>query len=158
MNEIILETIKWTAPEYTHREHDNDWFWTIGAITVVACGLAIWFGSYVFAIFLFVSGFCLIMFTARPPQNLDFAIETRGLTIGKDFHEWKSIKSFNIKEPEKEEYAKLIIETGKHFLPIYTLPLPKDLIPTVRTELKKIVTSSEIDESRTMLFAERLGF
>jgi len=158
MNEIVLETIKWTAPEYSHKEHDNDWFWTIGVVTIAACIIAIWLGSFIFAIFLFISGVCLFAFTARPPQILNFTIETKGLSVEKDFYPWKEIKSFNTKEKEDGEFYKLIIETNKNFLPIHTILMPKEITSTVKNELKKIINHSEIDESRTIIFAEKLGF
>jgi len=94
----------------------------------------------------------------RHPQNVTYIIETKGLTMGKDLHEWKSIKSFNIKNNEKDIFAKLLIETSKHFLPIYTIPLPKEKVEEVKETLLKVATRSEINESQSMLFMEKLGF
>jgi len=158
MDEIKINTIEWSAPEYSHKERDNDWFWAIGLITIIACGIAIWLHNYIFAVFLAISGCCLIMFTLRHPPDVKYLIETKGLTMGKDLHTWKSIKSFNVKNNDKDEYAKLLIETSKHFLPIYTIPLPKNLIDEVKDTLLKVTTRSEIDESRSMVFMEKLGF
>ena len=94
----------------------------------------------------------------RPPQEVTFIVETKGLTMGRDLHIWKSIKSFNIKDDESYTYAKLLIETGKHFLPIYTLPLPKDKINEMKETLLKVIPKSDINESQSMLFMEKLGF
>ncbi|MFA5773530.1 MAG: hypothetical protein WC908_02555 [Candidatus Paceibacterota bacterium] len=158
MDEIKINTIEWSLPEYSHKERNNDWFWSLGLITIIACGIAIWLHNYVFAVFLLISGCCLIMFTMRHPQNVTYIIETKGLTMGKDLHEWKSIKSFNIKNNEKDIFAKLLIETSKHFLPIYTIPLPKEKVEEVKETLLKVATRSEINESQSMLFMEKLGF
>jgi hypothetical protein len=158
MDEIKINTIKWSAPEYTHKERDNDWFWALGLITIVTCGIAIWLHNYVFAIFLFVSGASLIMFTLRHPQDANFIIETKGLTMGKDFHTWKSIKSFNVKNNEADPFGKLLIETSKKFLPIYTIPFPKELESEIKETLLKVLSRTEIDESKSMVFAEKLGF
>lgn len=158
MDEIIIDTIEWSAPEYSHKERNNDWFWTIGLITIIGCVIAIWLHNYIFAIFIFISGGCLIMFTMRPPQEVTFTIETKGLTLGRDFHTWKSIKSFNIKNNERDFYAKLLIETSKHILPIYTIPLPKEKVNEVKETLLKIIPRSELNESQSMLFMEKLGF
>lgn len=158
MDEIQLNTISWSAPEYTHKERGNDWFWAIGIITVVACGIAIWLHNYVFAIFLLVSGGSLIMFTLRHPQDVTYTIETNGLSMGKDLYEWKVLKSFNIKKNDNGDYAKLLIETSKYFLPIYTIPLPKENIEEVKESLLKVLSKSEIDESKSMVFMEKLGF
>lgn len=158
MDEIKINTIEWSAPEYTHKERSNDWFWAIGLVTLIACGIAIWLHNYVFSIFLFISGVTLIMFTLRHPQDVTYIIETDGLTMGKDLHTWKSIKSFNIKKNDSDDYAKLMIETSKYFLPIYTIPLPKDMIDSTKETLLKVIPRSEIDESKSMVFMEKLGF
>ena len=158
MDEIKLNTISWSAPEYTHKERGNDWFWTIGIVTIVACGIALWLHNNVFAIFLLVSGGCLIMFTLRHPQDVIYIIETKGLSMGKDLYEWKGLKSFNIKNDDKSEYAKLLIETSKYFLPIYTIPVPKEQSEEVKQTLLQVLPRSEIDESKSMVFMEKLGF
>ena len=158
MDEIIINTIEWQAPEYSHKERDNDWFWTIGLITIVACGIAVWLHNYVFAVFLLISGASLILFTFRPPHDVTYKIETKGLTMGKDLYEWKVIKSFNIKKNEKDIYDKLMVETSKYFLPIYTIPLPKELMSEVKENILKVIPRSEIDESKSMVFMEKLGF
>ena len=158
MDEIKLNTISWQAPEYTHKERGNDWFWTIGIVTIVACGIALWLHNNVFAIFLLVSGGCLIMFTLRHPQDVTYTIETKGLSMGKDLYGWKGLKSFNIKNDDKSEYAKLLIETSKYFLPIYTIPVPKEQAEEVKQTLLQVLSRSEIDESKSMVFMEKLGF
>jgi uncharacterized protein YceK len=158
MDEIKIDTIQWSAPEYSHKERNNDWFWALGIITVIACGIAIWFKNNIFAIFILLSGCSLIMFTLRQPKDASYTIETKGLTMGKDLHTWKSIKSFNIKNNEDAPYVKLLIETSNYFLPIYTIPLPKELENSTKESLLKIISRSEIDESKAMVFVEKLGF
>jgi len=158
MDEITLNKIEWSVPEYSHKERGNDWFWTIGLITLVACGIAIWLHNYVFAIFLLISGCSLIMFTLRHPQEVTYMIETKGLSMGKDLYQWKGLKSFNIKNIETEPYSKLMIETSKYFLPVYTIPVPKDLEMKVKETLLLVIPRSEIDESKSMIFMEKLGF
>ena len=158
MDEIQINTITWSAPEYTHKERGNDWFWAIGVVTIVACGIAIWLHNYVFAIFLLTSGGCLIMFTLRHPQDVNYSVETKGITMGKDLYDWKKIKGFNIKKNDNDIFAKLLIETTKYFLPVYTIPLPKDMTEEMKETLLQIIPRSEIDESKSMVFMEKLGF
>ncbi len=156
MEEIILETVEWQAPEYTHKKRSTDFLWTIGLIALLASGVAFWFTSYIFAIFILISGACLIMFTIREPEEINFSIKTEGLMVGKDKHEWKSIKGFNIKSGEP--YGKLLIETSKYFLPVYTIPIPSSLIDKAKESLLKVIPNIEIMESGSMAFAEKIGF
>ncbi len=154
-----MRTIEWQAPEYNHTPRTADFFWAIGLVTLMACGIALYFANYVFAVFILISGACLILFTIREPENMNFIIETEGLTIGKDKYEWKDIKSFNIKKSDKgQDNAKLLIETSKYFLPIYTIPVPSSLLSEVSNSLLKIIPKTELQESHSMLFAEKLGF
>ena len=157
-DEVIIDKVEWSAPEYTHRERTNDWFWTVSVLTIVACGFALWSQNYIFAIFLALSGLCLIIFTVRHPREVDHMIETKGFTMGKrDFYEWKKIKGFNVKDGPDDRYVKLLIETTGHFLPIHTIPVPKDKIAEVKMNLFKLIPKIDIDESQSTIFAEKIG-
>ena len=154
--EIILEEINWTTPEYDHKERNADWFWAIGIITVIAFGIAIWFHNYLFSIFILISGACLILFSIRPPLDIDFSISTGGFKMGKDLYEWKKINGFNIKKNPGD--PKLLIETSSKFLPIYTISIPEELIPNIKESLEKVTKRKELEESLSMKFMEKLGF
>jgi hypothetical protein len=158
MDEIKIETVTWTAPEYMHKDHSNDWFWTIGLIALVGCIIAIWFESYVFAIFIFISGVSLIMFTVKQPRIFKFTMDSKGIKVDNEKFQWENLKSFNIKEVDTGDFNKLMIETNKSFLPIYTFLIPKEKMGIIKKEVIKIIKKSEIDESRTIQFAEKIGF
>jgi hypothetical protein len=156
MEDVTIETIEWQAKEYNHKEKSVDFLWAIGLAALVACGVAIYMGNYVFAIFILVSGGCLIMFSIREPENVNFAVKTEGVVVGKDTYGWKSLKGFNI--IKGEPYGKLLIHTSKYFLPIYTIPLPSGIKDHVKESMLKFIPQAEIEESRSMQFAEKIGF
>ncbi len=156
MEETLFAPIEWSAPEYTHKERNADWFWTIGLVALVGAILALWFHNYVFAIFILISGACLIMFTLRPPQITTFTVKTESLLIGKDEYLWRNIKGFNIKSGNP--YGKLIILTSKKFLPVYTIPFPQAVADQLREALPKVTEPLDLQESQSMVFAEKIGF
>lgn len=156
MEEIIIEKIEWSAPEYRHKEKSVDFIWTIGLVALVSCIIALWLKNYLFSVFIFISGACLILFSIRPPSDVNFSIETDGISLGKDKYDWKKIKFFNIKKNKDE--ALLLIEIDKYLLPIYTIPLPLDKADQVRTSLLKVLEMKELEESKSMIFMEKLGF
>lgn len=92
----------------------------------------------------------------RTPQEIEFKIETKGLSMGRDNHNWKEIKGFTILRDEP--YAKLLVETSKKFLPIYTIPLPPELVDQTKETLLRVIPSIELHESPSMKFMEKLGF
>jgi len=155
-DEVNIEPISWQAPEYDHKEKSVDFLWAIGLIALAAAGVAIWRDNNVFAIFILVSGFVLIMFSVRPPQEIEFSISNDGLKAGKDLYPWKSLKGFNA--IDGNPYGKLLVETSKYFLPVYNIPVPADIFEDVRDVFKNIVEKKEIEESRSALFMEKLGF
>ncbi len=156
MEEIIINKIEWKAPEYKHKEKSIDFLWAIGSIALVMCGFALWQGSYLFAIFIVISAFSLILFSVRPPLDIVFTIETSGLSLGKDKYEWKNIKGFHINKYEDE--AKLLIEINKYLLPIYTIPVPLEKVDDIRENLIKVTPNIDLEESKSMKFMESIGF
>ena len=157
MDEIILNKIEWTTLEHEHKEHSVDWFWALGIIILVSMGITIWLKNYLFTIFILISGCSLILISIRRPQEINFIIGTKGLSMGTNFYSWKEIKGFNIIRGELID--KLLIETIKNFLPVYTITLPKELTQEVKESLLKIIPSNDaIKESPSMQLMEKLGF
>lgn len=154
--EVTINTIEWTALEHNHREHSVDWYWSVGLIILAVCIIAIWTKSYLFAIFVVVAGASLLLLNLKHPEEIEFSVETSGLKLGKDKYEWERLKSFNIRKIEGEN--KLLIETTKHFLPVYTIPLPEEIVSEIKDALLKFIPQSELNESQSLLFMEKLGF
>lgn len=156
--EIILETIEWESPEYIQRDHNNDWFWGLGLITLLSVIIAIWKGNYVFGIFLFLAGFSLILFSIKKPEIVKNKIETKGLTTRGAFYQWNFLRSFNIKTNENNTYFKLLIETNKKFLPIITILTPIDLLDKTEDNLSQVIKRSSVDETGSTVFMDKIGF
>lgn len=156
MEEIIIDKIEWSAPEYKHKEKSMDFLWAIGLGAIIMCGLALWLSNYLFAVFIIISGASLILFSVRHPQEVHFSIETSGVTLGKDKYPWKMVKFFDIKK--EDDYSVLLIELNKNLLPIYTIPIPLDEIPRIKESLLKVIPYKEMEESKSMKFMEKIGF
>ena len=157
MEEIIIDPIKWSAPEYAHKERSVDWFWTIGLITIIGAGIALWMSDYLFGFFILTAGASLILFNYREPHEIEFKIETNGMTINNVKYQWKELKGFNIKNKDEEEYDKLLIETSKKFIPIFTILLPKESTDEVKEALTKIIPRLDLEESQSVQFLDKIG-
>jgi hypothetical protein len=156
VEETAINRIEWHAPEYDHQEKSPDFLWTVGIAAGVVCILALWFHNYVFAIFVLISGVCLIFFSTREPHIMHFIIDNEGINLGRDTHPWKTITGFNLIEHDSR--TKLIILTTKRFMPMYTIPLPNELSQEIKESLLKKVPLIELEESASMKFMEKLGF
>ena len=98
----------------------------------------------------------LIVFSTIHPKECSFEINKDGIFIDKDLFIYKNIKGFKILDANP--YSKLIIETNKYFLPIYMIPVPHGLEEEVYTTLLQIITETEIDETHSSRFMEKIGF
>ena len=157
MEEKNIEKLEWMIFEYEQKEHSVDWYWTISIITLVSIGLAIWAHNYLFAVFILISCFSLILINVRAPNEITFVIDNDGIIMGKEVHPWKSLKGFHV--TKGVHYDKLLIETNKKFLPIYRINLPKDLTPKIKRDLLIFIpNNSDLKESRSMQLMEKLGF
>jgi hypothetical protein len=87
---------------------------------------------------------------------MEFRIESQGITIGPDTYPWQKIVGFTIKRGDP--YAKLLIQTSRHFLPVFTIPVPPDLVVPIRDSLEKVAPTIQLEESSSILFMEKLGF
>lgn len=157
MEEIVIEKTEWTAPEYSHKDRSIDWFWSVGILAFLGAIVAVWFHGYIFAIFIILSGASLIFFNAREPEMINFSIGTEGFIVKKEKHTWKEIQGFSIKEKSDEEYDKLLLLTSKKFLPVYTIPFPKEIRNVLDESLKKVSKKIELEESRSMAFMDKIG-
>jgi uncharacterized membrane protein len=156
MDEVTIERLEWSAPEYSHKVRSIDFFWAIGLASMIGAALAVWMHDFLFAVFILVSGFCLVLFYHREPKDIDFVIETSGITLGRTVYPWKSIMGFHIKKDEP--FAKLMIATDRKFLPIHTVALPPELIGRVKAAFLKVVPDIDMEESQSTLFMEKIGF
>lgn len=151
-----INKIEWKALEYERKEHSIDWFWTIGIITVVSSVSAIWMHNYMFGVFILISGFCLILLSTQEPRELSYSLSNKGLTVENNIYLWKSLKGFDMKKGEGK--VKFLIEVDKYFLPKYTFFVPNELADEVKNSMMKFIPKIEIEESKSIMFMEKLGF
>lgn len=151
-----IEPHTWSGPEYAHTEKSMDFFWAIGLISVLAFIVAVIFKSYVFGIFLLVSGASLIYFYIRPPQEVTFTITGESINIAGKEYLYKDLKGFMVKR--NSPWSKLLIMTDSKFLPILTLPLPSESDKEAYNILIQFLPELPLTESPSMQFMEKLGF
>ncbi len=150
------QSLRWNAPEYNHKPKNADWIWGIGLVALAGAVISFILGNYFFGIFIILSGIMLIVFSTIHPKECSFEINKDGIFIDKDLFIYKNIKGFKIRDANP--YSKLIIETNKYFLPIYMIPVPHGLEEEVYTTLLQIIPETEIDETHSSRFMEKIGF
>lgn len=146
------ELLSWEAPEYFHHQRTNDWYWWTGLVAFVIFGIAVWQGSFLFAILVLISWFTVVLYAIRPPQIVVFTLTDKGVLIKNPHSEetkmypWAELKSFWIfyKPPIQEE---LSIISKKSLMTHIKLPLGDMNPDQVKNIVKQFLTEEEQKES-----------
>ena len=150
------EPITWQAHEYVYREKSTDWYWAVGIITVSMAITAILFNNVLFAVFILLAFFTLMLYSKRRPELLDVKIDERGIQEGNLRYHYSSIESFWVEDRYGE--TKLIMKSKKKAMPYITIPI-FDVDPNeVRNHIKKHVREEEHAEPLAKQIMEYLGF
>jgi hypothetical protein len=152
-----LSFIKWEAQEYEYVPKSNNWFWTVGIISVGAATASLLLGNFLFAILMLIAGFAIILSGARKPRKIAFSFTSQGLQIGKRLFPYENLRSFWIHyEPPHKKL--LTIELKKFFMPAISIPLG-DINPNlVREHLLKFLKEERREESFIQTIIRFAGF
>lgn len=148
--------ISWIGPEYIQKEKGSEWY---SAVTIVAVGIiisAILLNNYIFAVFILLAAFTLILFASKKPKNLEVKINEQGILFDKYFYPWNVLESFWIEE--NATHFKLILKSKKILMPYITVPISQDKIPETQEFLRNYLTEEQLHEPVLHRLMEYIGF
>ena len=154
MNNRDLQ-ITWRAPEYDHRNKSTDWFWGVGIIGVVSAVVAIVLGNLLFGIFIIIGTFALVLQALRVPKTVEFSVTERGIQIDKTLYPYGTLESFWITDDEPQ---KLLVKSGKVFMPIVTIPISGVDSEMLREYILDFLDEEEQTEPLSQHLMEYIGF
>ena len=150
-------SIRWSAQEYIYKKKSPDWFWVVGIIAVAIAIISLLYNNILFALFVVLGAFTLMMYAAKQPRVVSFSVDEQGIKINNASYPFLSIKSFWIHRYETGDV--LIIESGKALTPYFHIPITKDASTEhIREILLKNLPEKEHRESLSETIMEYLGF
>lgn len=156
-----METITWSVPEYETRPHTNDWYWGVGLILLVAFGLTVYWGNYLFGVLLIIGIGSLLYFNTRTPREMEITLGERGIKINENLNLYKDIEAFWIEEENAlpEGHTRhLLIKTNRRVMPLVAIPLGDVPEQKIKEKLSPVIKLEELSESKTHHLFELLGF
>ena len=119
------EPLTWQSIEYI--QHDKSPIWYIGFVSVVIIlmAVALWLGSWTFAVLVPVMAVALMVYSHRPARQLQYALSDKGLYINDQLHPMGEFKSFGVVN-EGELHALTLIPV-KRFRPSLTVYFPLEV-------------------------------
>jgi hypothetical protein len=151
------DSLKWQAPEYHHYERSTDWFWAVGIITICIAILAFIFDNALFGILILLSAGILIFYVFRKPEDVEYEINKRGITVGKELHPYMTIESFWVETRNNIE-PKIILKSKKSFIPYIIIPVHDESADEVASVLRNFLEEKELSEPMAHKVMEYLGF
>ena len=137
---------QWSALEYEYFPKSADWFWMVVILTLSIAVASFILGNFLFGVLIFVSGFGIILFGLRKPQNVFFSITGRGVQIKDKLYSYNGLESFWIyyNPPVQKQ---LSLKSKKIFMPSIQIPLGDADPNIVRNFLLKFMPEKEYSES-----------
>ena len=136
----------WEAPEYIHYDKGTDWYWWAGLVAVILLGLAIWQGSFLFGVLVLIGWFTVVLYAAKKPRTISFALSEKGVLVEKTIYPWNSLKSFWIfyNPPIHKE---LSLKSKKNIMPYIKIPLGDADPDKIKEIVSKFLPEDEQQES-----------
>ena len=90
------QEIEWEAEEYVVQDHNTIWFILLGIVTVILCGLTIWFQNWTFLAVIVVAVFAILVRVFMPPRKIHYSMTEDTIIEGGNIHNFSEFKSFAI--------------------------------------------------------------
>lgn len=154
MKNVLLS---WSALEYDYITKSSQWYWAVGILTLALVTVAVLIQSFLFAIFIVLTGFTIALYGAKRPRIIDFSLTHRGIQIAERLYLYDTLKSFWIHydPPRKKE---IDIISKKMLMPHITIPLGSTDPNKARAILVRTLKEEESQESLSEIIAKYLGF
>ncbi len=133
--------IIWNALEYPVREKTTDWYWALGIMAVAGAVASYILGNILFSILIILGAFTVAVYGARRPHMVEFEIDRRGVRAGATLYPHSSLASFWV--VERAEESKILLQSGKVFMPYVIIPLGEENPEIVREVLLNYIKEEE---------------
>lgn len=119
------DAIQWQAPEYLQHARTPLWyvgFWSVVIILMAIAAFVI--RSWSFVILVPVMAAALVIYSHRPPRQLNYVLSTKGLYINDQLHPLSEFRSFGV--IQEDNWPALMLIPVKRFRPGMTVYFPQE--------------------------------
>lgn len=122
--------VRWQASEYIQRDKSFGWYVIFVLVTLGLMALAIFvMKTFTFALLIPVMAVALLVYSRRPPRQIDYVLSRQGLHINEKLYPFADFKGFTIIHGD-DEYSIMLIPT-KRFRPGVSVYFPEDAGETI---------------------------
>jgi hypothetical protein len=126
---------EWQGQEFEFVPKSNNWYWTVGILSVGSAIAAFVINNILFGIILLLAGGTTALLGSRRPALHTFRMTDRGIHVGEQLFAYDNILQFAIDEHEPK---KLLFELKQGLVKVITIPLDNTDHRAIRTEFKNM--------------------
>lgn len=153
-----MEILEWDTLEYESGEKNADWFWLIGAITIVIITISIFFKNILLAVIMVIGVLTIIIYEFKAPKIIKVKLSNKGIQIRNELYPYEKIKSFWIDQRKDYKSPILIIHYDRLVFPSIHLHLGSMPVEQVRDYLLEHLEEQEHEPSFSEAVADFFGF
>jgi len=119
------EPVHWRASEYIHESKSGLWFTIFAIIVVSFIAIDIFYiKAYTFSVLVIVMAIAVIIFSRRPPKEIDYTLSGRqGLYVGEKLYHFSEFKAFGLIR-DRGQHSIMLIPV-KRFAPGVSVYFPE---------------------------------
>lgn len=149
--------LTWEGKEFEHRPRSVDWYWIFGGLVVIIASLVLYFGNFLFAMFILLAGLSLGLHAGKEPTLNTYSLHEEGFVVNRTLYPYGNIAKFWIQDEEHKQT--LLLEIKRIMLPVVTAPLVGVDIAWVRQILRsKNIKEIHIDIPLAEQIMNSVGF
>lgn len=122
--ELKAKTVKWQAKEYITHDKNAGWYIGLAIVGIALVALSIWLQWWTFTALIVVSVISLLLYVIRPPRELKYSVDAKGLTEGEKTYSFEEYRAFGILQDDTN-FA-IVLMPRKRFSPAVTVYFPKE--------------------------------
>lgn len=112
-------SVSWEASEYVHHQKGILWFLTLGIVSAVILGVALWFQAWSFAVLVVIMAVAVGVYALRKPRPVHYSLTDQGIKIGEKIYNYGDFRAFGV-IPDGGVFSVMLLPT-KRFMPAITV-------------------------------------
>jgi len=152
------KVLEWDAREFEYTKKSRDWYWALGALSVVGLALTIIFGNYLLAVFIALSTFLIVLYASKKPDDIHVEISDQGVRVKQSLFPYTNLESFWI-TPKEDQQSLLLLRVNRLVDPLQIIPISDDVdLTDLREWFLSHLPEEEMREPIAHRISDRLGF
>jgi len=144
-----METrIRWKAPEFRYYPKTASWYYWSIFITLLFLVFAVWQKNFLFGFFVVVAETLILSWGGKKPEELDFVLDEKGLTIGSQkSYSYTELQSFaeTDMDPDGSPYVELVFNFKRRLRTTMLFLIPKEKYTEIKTALSEKLPKVEAE-------------